>query len=247
MSIGIGINQNVYIKSVELDKEGVLSISFAENTPEAKMTIFDALQSGEVVHSGSTREVKMFSPLVPFEKDSKGNMLTEDKRLQSVQRDLNKTQAILIHILKAYTTKDSYLRIGAESFSGIDIDKENYGAQLVKKEILQAIHRNRCRVFMEELQPFVGDETLLFRLLLLRQSKDKHFATFRGAYIEENPFYEPMEIPEKDSKVKFTPGEIKEGLNDPTPSSRADAADKKDNDNKGGGGTTVSAANIFGQ
>lgn len=247
MSIGIGINQNVYIKNLELDKDGVLSITFAENTPEAKMTIFDALQSGEVIHGGASKEIKLFSPLAPFEKDSKGNVLTEDKRLQSVQRDLNKTQAQLIHILKAYTTKESYSRIGAESFSGVDVDKENYGTQLVKKEVLLAVHRNRCRVFMEEMQPFVGDDTHLFRLLLVRQSKDKHFATFRGTYIEENPFYEPMEIPEKDSKIKFTPGEIKEGLNDPTPSSRSEAADKPVKEGESKGGPTQSAANIFGQ
>lgn len=244
--IGVGITSNVYISKIEMDDKGTLSITFKENTPEAKLNVFQALQQEEVIDanmSGTT--VKLFPPLKPFDKDNKGNPLTEDKQLQNVQRDLNKTQSVLIHILKQYATKEAYGRIGKESFSGLDITAENYGTQLVKEEVLKHVHKNRCRVFMEEMQPFVGKEDLLFRLLLRRQSKDKHFATFRTDYVDENPFYESMDIPAEQSKVKWTPGEIKEGLNDPTPTSR-ETADKPEKDKDKGGSTTQSAANIFG-
>jgi hypothetical protein len=253
MSLGVKINENVYIAKTAMDDKGTLEIQFKANTPESKMNILDALQSEDAIDVvGNTISVKLFPPLAPFEKDNKGNPLTTDKRIQNVQRDLLKTQQVLIHLLQAYTTKEYYGRIGKESFNGLDITNENYEEQLVKKEVLTEIHKNRCRVFVEEITPFLNNEKLLFRLLLVRQSKDKHFATFRTNYVEDNPFYESMDIPAADTKVKFTPGEIKDGLNDGTPSSRDTDADKNKDKGAGGtggatsGGSAMSAANIFG-
>jgi len=243
--IGVGISQNVYLSSVTMDDKGVLDITFKENTPEAKMNVFEAMQSGEAIDTSAfEKTVKLFAPMEPFEKDSKGNPVTQEKRAGAMQRELTERQQVLIHLLKGYTTSDAYTRIGKESFSGLDINKDNYESEILKKEVFIQVHKNRCRVFIEEITPFLNDDTLLFRLLLVRQDKDKHFATFRKKNVEDNPFWEPMDIPAEASKVKFTPQEIKDGLNDGTPSQRSEAADKKPAGDKPAG--TTNAATIFG-
>lgn len=247
--IGVGIMQNIFISAVTIDDKGVLEITFKENTPEAKMNVFEAMQSGEAIDTSAfEKTIKLFAPMEPFEKDSKGNPLSQEKRSATVQRELVERLGILIHILKGYTTSESYSLIGKNSFAGLDVNKDNYEAEILKKEVFLAIQKNRCRVFIEEITPFLNDDKLLFRLLLVRQGKDKHFATFRTKNLEDNPFWESMSIPEAASKVHFTPQELKDGLNDGTPSQRSDAADKPTDKPgaTGSGSTGVNAATIFG-
>jgi len=82
------------------------------------------------------------------------------------------------------------------------------------------------------------------RLLLVRQSKDKHFATLRGTYLDDQPFLEPMAIPKDASKLKFSPWEIENGYDSSAPAPKAAKPE-------GGvpGATAaapVTASNIFG-
>jgi len=98
--------------------------------------------------------------------------------------------------------------------------------------------------FINAMQPYVNKDELLFRCLLVRTSKDKHFATFRSSYIEDNPFWESMDVPKEASKVKYTAYEEKEGLNDGTPASRSETADTKKSTESV---ATISAASVFGQ
>lgn len=242
MSIGIGINENVYISKAEVDDKGTLSIGF-EEAGAAKGTKvanpFDNIAlDGEVSEKSFDMTVKLFPPLPPKE----GNDRTEEKNVELLVGDINKTKGIILHLLKGYMTADQ-LKGLINPFRGLPIDKDNFNQQVQKKEILEGIHRNMCTDFTAAIKPFVGKTDRLFRLLLVRQSKDKHFATFRGRFLEDNPFWESMDVPAEASKVKFTKYELDNGFDSAAPVKKDQAADQ----NSGSTGEApLSAASVFG-
>ncbi len=241
MALGVGITENVYIENAHLDDNNYFTISFKEKSDTNNP--FLKLQAEDVIEGSDSVDVKLFAPLPRKNEDGK---LTKAKMAESVQRDLNKVKGVLQHIMSSYVTKDDYV-LGKVMFEGTGIDATNYEDKFQDKAILMEMFLNMCRHFINTMKPFFGDDTKLFRLLLVRTSKDKHFATFRSNYIEENPFWESMEIDPKASKVAFTPYENREGLNDGTPSSRSETADKpKDGGAGGGSAATMTAANVFG-
>ncbi len=239
--IQIGINENVYLEKAILDDKNSLELVFAEVSAVEKPTsLFANVASDDVVENHSMG-VRLFPPLPPKKED-----LTAEKKLDLVVGDINKTKGILLHILKGYFTADELKKLfGLNLYAGLPIDENNFNQQILIKEVLEGVHKNMARLFLEKIKPVLNDRTKAFRLLLVRQSKDKHYATFRGKWIEDNPFYESMEIPKEASKVKFTPYEIEQGLTHGTPVSKDAAADKKDG-SKSGGEAPLSAANVFG-
>lgn len=238
--IGVGINQNVYLKSVSIGQQyNELAFTF-DIAKDKVLSAFEALQQSDVTETNTSSEVKLFPPNVPTSE----KIDTIEKKLSAIERDLNRIKGVLIHILKQYTTEDKWSRIGKELFSNIEIDANNYQEKILQQPILTSVYNNMVRIFQEEITEFLNNKDLKFRLLLVRQSKDKHFATFRtGNYIEDQPFYESMSIPAEASKVAFTKYELDNGLNDGTPTSRSEAADKKTD----AGEAPKAAANIFGQ
>lgn len=234
--IQIGINENVYLEKVGLDDKNVLELTFAEVSKEKPTSLFANIASDEVVENTSMG-LKMFPPLPADKKD-----ITEEKKVDLAVADINKTKGILRHILLGYLTSEDLKGLWAHAFDGLNITEESFPKQVQVKEVLAAIHKNLARIFMEKIQPFLNKKDQAFRLLLVRQSTTNHYAGFRGRYIEDNPFYESMEIPKEQSKLKFTPYEIQQGLTHGTPVAKEAAADKKGD----GGAAPMTAANIFG-
>jgi hypothetical protein len=243
--IGIGINENVYLASAELDQKGVLGITFEEAGAADKPkvdSLFDVIAAETVVETEYGMTIKMFPPLPPKE----GNDRTEEKNVELLVSDINKTKGVLLHILRGYLTTDDIKKAGGlNPFRGLPITKENFNKEIQRKELLEGIHRNMCTDFVNLIRPFLGQKDKLFRLLLVRQSKDKHYASFRGKYIEDNPFFESMEIPKDASKVKFTKYELDNGLNDATPVKKDQAA-AGDTAKGGDQPAPLTAANVFG-
>lgn len=212
--IQIGINENIFIESAVLDEKGNIAISFAEvgAVGKEKISYFDNIASDEVVETEFGMTIKLFPPLPPKE----GNDRTEEKNVQMLTGDINKTKGILLHLLHGWMTTEE-LKGKMDPFAGLPIDQNNFDAQIQKKEILEGIHKNLGRAFTELIKPYLKDEANPFRLLLVRQSTDKHYATLRGKYIKENPFWEPMSVPKEASKLKFTAYEIANGLDNGNP------------------------------
>lgn len=235
--IKIGINENVFLDKATLDDKNVLELTFQEANKEKK-SVFADIASDEVSETISMG-IRLFPALPPKKED-----MTEAKKVDLLHSDMNATKSILRHILLGYLTSEDLKGLWAHVYDGLTLTEENFNQMILKKEILEAVHKNMARVFLEKITPFLGNRELTFRLLLVRQSKDKHFATFRKRYIEDNPFWESMQISKEASKVKFTTYEEREGLNDGTPASK-DAADKK-GDDKTGGAAPLTAANVFG-
>jgi hypothetical protein len=222
--IGVGINENVFLEKVALNEKNVIEITFQEagKVKEKPASMFASVAGDEIQEGQMGMSIRLFPPLPPQKED-----MTDEKKRDLIDADINKTKAIIRHLLLGYLTSADLVGMWASSFDGLPIDESNYKEQFLKKEILEGIHRNMGRIFIEKITPFLNDQERKFRLLLVRQSREKHFATFRGRYIEDNPFFESMEIPADHSKVKFTPYELSEGLNSGVPIPK-EAADKKD-------------------
>ena len=237
--IQIGINPNVFIESVQLDDKNALEIKFNQGETKKKLSLFENIAQDEVVEN-TGMSVKLFAPLPPKKED-----MTEEKKVDLVLSDLNGTKGVLRHLLLGYYTKEDLNGMWAHVYDGLPITEENMAKQILVKEILEAIHKNMARVFIDKMKPFFNDGSKLFRLLLVRQSKDKHYATFRKRYIQENPFWESMEIPDNASKVKFTDYEKREGLDNGLPVSK-EAGDPKTS-SPTATAATMTASNVFGQ
>lgn len=243
--IKVGINENVFLKSAAIDPEkGRLTIVWSE-IADKPFDPFESLQDDEVKEPASSLETNLFPPKL----GDKAMEKSAEKRTDMARADLNSTKGILQHIMKQYMTIDQMPKLGAVMFNGLPIDKDNFDKQIQKPEILEGAFRNMANQFIAAMKPFMGDQNLKMRLLLVRQSKEKHFATFRNKYLDENPFLESMDIPTGVSKVKFTKYETDFGLNDGTPIAR-DAADKPAPGNANtqagsNGGQALTVDNVF--
>lgn len=236
--IQVGINENVVLTGVTLNDKNTLAFTFqsldkaGDDKPSSP---FDVLNSEEVVEIDNGTTVNLFQPNVPDKAD-----MTQEKKVDMVTNDINKERAILNHFLRGFMTADE-LKGKLMPFAGVAIDKDNYSTQILNKDIVAAIHKNLATTFIQLITPFLAEKKP-FRLLLVRQSTDKHWPTFRGKYVEENPFWESMEIPKEASKVAFTSYEKGQKLDDPTPSvtkPKAEGAAAAEQ-------APMSAANVFG-
>lgn len=220
MPLKVGINDNVYIDSTSIDDKAVIAITFKEvGTGEVKekKSLFAMAASDQVEEVDTGTRIMLFPPNPP--KDGHGK--SEEKVVEMLTADINKLKGQCLHILRGHYTTEQLLK-KFDPFAGLNLTDDNYSAQVQKKEVLEGVQRNIGRVFIEMMKPHVGDPKKAFRLLLVRQSTDKHFATLRGKFLDDNPFWESMEIPKEASKLKFTDWEIANGFNDGTPSKKAD-------------------------
>lgn len=237
--IQIGINKNVYITSTSISDKGYLEIGFEELIAGRPTTAFDMLNSDTITDIPPVFNMFLFATNVPKNEDGK---LTQEKMVDRVTKDIKANKEILLHLMMGYMTVES---AKVDLYQGLSITSDNYNTQILREEVLKIIFANMAKNFIEKMKPFVAaDPKLLFRLLLVRQGKDKHFASFRRNYINENPFWESMDIPDVQSKLKFTDYEIRESLTDATPVARTTADPK----NAGTAASTQvhTAASVFG-
>lgn len=256
----IGTNENIFLEKVVLDDKNALELTFQETTVKAKpKSNFANIAGDEVVEGNTGMSIRLFSPLPPKKED-----MTEEKKVDLVVGDINKTKGILIHILLGYKTSADLKGIWNACYDGLPITEDNHDQQILVKEILEGVHKNIARIFLQHIKPFLNNKELAFRLLLVRQSKEKHYATFRGRFISDNPFWESMSIPKEASKLwvpmdpkdltkgyrpNFTKYELDNGLDTGIPVQKSDAADPKtaaSSATAGPGGAPLSAANVFG-
>ena len=233
--IEIGINKDVYLKAATINDKDNLILTF-DIAGVKRLSGFEALQDDEIQEGTSSLDLRLFPPNVPAA--DKG---TDEKRRELVQKDILKNRSILEHILQGYLPKEQ-TKLGKALYVNTGIEANNFEEKILDKAVLLVVFKNMTREFIARMRPFLNDESLKFRLKLVRQSKDKHFATLPGTRVNENPFWEDMIIPDAESKVKFTDYEIKEGLDNGTPASKKTDADAAPDTS-----APMSAENVFGQ
>lgn len=242
--ISIGINKNVYITSASIitsTDKSYLEIGFDQTGTNKPATAFDMLNSDTIIDTPPTFNMFLFATNVPKNEDGK---LTQEKMVDRVTKDIKANKEILLHLMMGYMTVEA---AKVDLYQGLSITSDNYNTQILREEVLKIIFANMAKNFVEKMKPFIAaDPKLTFRLLLTRQSKDKHFASFRKNYINENPFWESMDVPDAQSKLKFTDYEIREGLTDATPVPRT-TADPKTGATAAAPSQVHTAASVFGQ
>lgn len=243
--IKIGINENIYLKSIGYDNEkNWCTITFEEVGGPKFASTFDRMNADTAVESLPTRDIRIFCPLEPFKEDAKKNVRTLQQRVTDINNSLMSIKAIYLHLLYGYMTeKEARLD---KMYADLGIDANNYDTLIVQKEVFTKVFKQMSEQFIEKATPFLSKEDQLFRLLLVRQDAANAFPTFRKKYITENPFWESMTIPKEQSKVSFTEYELKEGLNSDIPASRNDADKKGASNTQQQGGTALTPEGVFG-
>lgn len=215
--IDVGINENVILTDIKLNDKDILEISF--DTLEAvsnKVDVFDDLLTAKVENEGrSYRTLNIFS----FKKPSgpKNEDKTADELIEMVSEDMKTRRTQLSQLMELYVTSDEINAVW-NPYAGTTLDRTNYREKFLDNDTLVRIFRNYAHQAISVLTPFLKNASYPLRLKLLRQSKEKHFPEIPKRYLADWPFVELMEVPV--AKVKMSPYEIKEGLDNAIPLAR---------------------------
>ncbi len=243
--ISVGINKDVIIsKAVMNDKDRlVIGLINASKLGDKPVSVFDTLLTAGVQNEGSDEmELQILGPLLPKKEDQKA-----EQKISLLSSDILRLRNQLTQILEQFMLMDNIdLQNMDVQFANTGItDAETFNARILDQDVLNRIYSNLCNRFITLITPYLRNPEFKLRFKLVRQSKDKHFATIPSRYISDNPFVDLMTVPDEQTKVKFTAYELKEGLNDPTPSSSSSAEKKGGDDTSKVAAPAVVAENPF--
>lgn len=214
--IGVGINEALVIKSATKNAKKTLELEFEGQAKAAapKVSIFERSLTAKPVEESYNMRLMLFAPLLPTKDD-----MTTEQKMKRVMDDLIKLRVQLTQILEQFIMADQIDLNNMDvqyANTGI-IDGPTFEARILDQDVISRIYDNLTNRFITLITPFTGKPEDAVRLKLVRQSKDKHYATLPSRYIEDNPFIELMSVPKEQSRVKFTKYELDNKLNDGTP------------------------------
>ncbi len=218
--IGVGIHEDVIIDNVEhADKDGKKSIIISFRKKKEK-SLFESMSSDEIDNGEEKTSVRIFPFKVPDKND-----LTETQKTDRVIADVTRTRNVLLHILQTFLPKaEISLNMYANTGIAAGITDVEFKKKMLSQATLDKIWNNTQTAFIRMMKPLCSRDDLPVRLKLVRQSVEKHYATFPTMYLDNQPFLEPMSVKAENSRVKFTDYELKNGLDkgDQIPRSEAD-------------------------
>lgn len=212
----VGIHENVAVHENKKNSHGSLVIGFKQLM---KQNPIDVLNSTDAFGQDKT-DILIFPPSVNTfkgEEDSFDNIL---KKVAEIKDPLT-------HIILQYVTKD---KLSWDVFKDTSVDSDNIKEKLKDQDILNKVYSNIVDQYISMMEPHVGDNGKLFRVLFIRQSKTKHYPTIRKRFLDSNPFMEDMSIPKEQSKLGFTDYEKKQGLASGDPIGGSDKPSSGDTD-----------------
>lgn len=226
--IQVGINENVILEKVEITEptKGTMAFTWkaiTDDKPEDPMAALGG--DGYAETGGNELTLRLFPPLAPFDKTNDDKPIPVSEQQKAAASSIGEKKNILFQILSAYMTSD---KIKFDLYKGTGVTMENFPAKIVLKATLEQIMANIAGDFVRMIAPFVGKNEHPVRLLLVRQSKTKHFADFRQKYVKDYLFIEPMSIPAEASKLKFSKYELNNKLNEGTILDKAEADIKEE-------------------
>lgn len=225
MKITVGIHEDVVLQKAFISDKGRFTLMLRAKEEEQKQeedNPFDKMNASEVIEEEKSGGIIFWPFKLPESRDKKTNTeRTVEEIGKLASEDVMQLKNQFQQILEQFMTKD---QIVWSIFEGTPMQKETYYQDIANQDVLDVIYRNLTEQFIGMITPFLDKNEHAVRFKLARQSKDKHFARVPGMFIKDNPFIESMDVPQKDSRVKWTKYELKEGLNDGTPVSR-DTAD----------------------
>jgi hypothetical protein len=222
-----------------LDEKQRLTIELEEMGAE-KDLFASMTSSGYAAEGNTSLKVNLLSFLAPKADNGK----TVEQNITLVSGDISRLRNQLTQILEQFMLQ-SHIDISAQAiaYAGTGItDSATYKMNILRQDVLDLIYKNMVNRFIQLFNLVPNKEPVRFKLI--RQSKDKHYATIPKNFIVENPFIELMTVNKAASRLKFTPYELKEGLNDGTPTS-ASTAESKDSTTAGPGVLPGAGTNPF--
>lgn len=201
--IRVGVTENVLLTRAELNEQGTLVIAAAEVGTEIKekktTSLADMLNEGEDTSGNTaTGEVTflMFPPnLKDFDDKDKD---ADPKKVLQGFLDL-KNQ--LSHFLKRFMTSKQ-IKWNILAGTGINAaDDNDVLAKIGRPDVAAKVYSNIATGFIQQVTPYLNFEGKPARLFLHRRSKDAHFGTLRKKFLDNQPFFEGMEIPVDQSKM----------------------------------------------
>lgn len=223
--IGVGINENVVItKSVMNDKKRlVIGLNYAgENVAKGPRNYFDESLTAGVESDSNGLELQILGPLV-----SKKDEHTKEKKLDMLSDDFKKLKNQLTAMLLQFMPLDKIDIMSADiQYAGTGITAQTFADLALDQDKVNRRYENICARFITLISPFLNNAEYALRFKLLRQSKDKHYATIPSRYVQDQPFVELMSVPKETSAVKFSDWEKQQGLDSAAPVSTAAAEDK---------------------
>lgn len=227
----VGIHENLVLEKALKNEKGTLGLVFVpkrldDAAPRPKRSFFEEAETTDVTERESS-PLLLFPFKIPTYKGKDGEDLTDAEKGEAIQRDMKNFRLQLTFILGAYRAIKDFK---FDPWRNTGLTPENWETNILDNDVLQTIYNNYVEDFLAGIAPFMGDHSRPVRLKLVRQSKDKHYATLPSRYIEDNPFIEPMEVPAEASKLKFTKWEIDNKFDngDPVSRAQADPVDEQD-------------------
>jgi hypothetical protein len=220
--IKVGIHENLVLSKIAVNDKGTMGIGFRPQSvegPSKKRSAFAEAEEVSTQGDDSDSMLLLFPFKVPtFQKD--GEDLKDGEKVVIINRDIRTFRIQLSQIIGAYRSMKD---IKFTPWRNTGVTEDNYEKEILDNDTLKKAYDNYVADFMECMEPFVNDDTRPVRLKLVRQSKAKHYATFPSAYVNDNVFIEPMEVPKEASKIVFTKWEKDKGLDNGDPVSQATA------------------------
>lgn len=240
--LGIGIHEDVVLKKVTVNEKGSLVLTFDElkNLIKPEANIFESSQTAKVDNTGKTSvDIQIF----PFgkPKGDRNKDKSEDELLEMISGDISSRKSQLTQLLLVFMAEE---QVKWDPYAQTGVTGQNYREELLNNSTLETVFSNYAHQFIDMISPYVGDNTRLLRIKLIRQSKDKNFATIPGRFLDEQPWVESMDVPKKLSKVSFTKWEIENGYDSSAPAAGKSSADNKEQEIED---TATSQDNVFGK
>jgi hypothetical protein len=189
----VAIHENVQLHKVTKNDKGTLVVGLKKANPDPLAGFNDTQDTAE-----GDQE---FLFLTPYATAYGGDLDTPENNSQKIKDFKNQ----LTHFLLGYTTSD---KIKWDATKDTGIDRSNFNEKMTQQRTVDLMYKNLVDQFIEQITPHIGPNSPLFRCLLIRTNRLKHFSTFRKKFLDENPFWEPMTVSKEQSKLKYTAWEI---------------------------------------
>lgn len=225
--IKIGANEKIYLSLVEKQtneetKQFSLAVGFSELGTEVATKSNNPLDllndSSDTSGESNVTKVVLFPPSVVYLSDDSRNdkWKKDDPRPgKEVFDDFLTLKNMCSHILKRFMTDKE---IKFDLLKGINVagkSAEQIVQAFAKPEVRDHVFNNLIQQFTAMAEKFIGDQTKISRLFLVRTSMNNHFGTLRRKYLDRNPFFEDGTIGIKESNMYTEKKKGTTGLHEP--------------------------------
>ena len=196
----VGIHENVRVSKAVLNDQGTLEIEFKQPGSDDAM---GALTGNAELSPDQTINIRVYPQNVDY--------FGESREGSTMLKLITGFKAILVELLRVYIDNPNI-----DATKGLTISQETAGTFFTDQKNVDVAYANIVGQFVALIEPFVetdDNDVTPFRVKLPRRSKKYSFPALPAF----GPWVESSEIPQENSKLKWTNWEITNGKNDPTP------------------------------